>query len=124
MKIFSKHELDEVDKSILEESLSARMRFSRPLVGDFVELPDGSLRRISVIHQDGDLQLSGEGSFNITTDGICDYSGRSGYGLLKIEDLRPAGTNSGEVKFFHHREAKHDNLITVTGIHFRTWAIK
>lgn len=60
-----------------------------PRVGDYVELPNGDLRRICVTHFDGDAQMTPSetsGSFNID-GGACDYSGTCG-DVFKLIELR------------------------------------
>lgn len=46
-----------------------------PMVGDFVRLKDGRLKRIAHIWGDGDIQLCDGGSFYLNASGSCSMSG-------------------------------------------------
>lgn len=73
-----------------------------PRTGDFVRFASGEMRRICVLHFDGDFQVTPtktSGSFNID-GGACDYSGTCGEGF-NIKILRFTHTYElGHVWFF------------------------
>ena len=46
-----------------------------PVVGDFVRLKNGRLKRIAHIWDDGDIQLCDGGSFYLNSSGSCSMSG-------------------------------------------------
>lgn len=126
MKTFKTAELDEINSSILKESLFSRARFKEPKIGDFLQLEDGSLKRICANHKYvGEVQVERYGSYNITTDGSCDFSGGCDFDLIKTMKYKFMGqVEKAAVCFFNHGEVKANNLIRVTDVPFKVWVLK
>lgn len=74
----------EKDISILDQRQKAALNRTTPAVGDWVRLKTGELSRISVIHENGDIQVSEQGSFYLFNEGRCSFSGLGG---KLIEDI-------------------------------------
>ncbi len=92
--------LDERDRNILAERLSALDNVGGQRVGDFVRFADGTLRRISYLW-DNAAQTSDGGSYYLG-DGHVSMSGslypHVPFATLTLTDER----RGGSVWFFHH----------------------
>lgn len=98
----SNPDLDEIDRTILEERISARMYHKGPRIGDYCNMLDG--RRLRFSHDWGDdIQVSEGGSFYLSAGGYTSFSGG-------LEPAIPKSTISkghemsplGSFWFFHH----------------------
>lgn len=93
--------LDETDAAYLAAAIEARQSRARMLVGDFVTMPDGAIKRVAYDWGDA-FQLTRGGSFYLTKMGGASMSGG-------LEPSIPAGafertdaTMLGRFWFFHH----------------------
>ena len=121
-------ELDPTDYAIIERRANALAEHGVPIVGDWIDFPDGTRRRISHIWRadwmnDPDrgpgYQTSDGGSWYLG-DGYTSFSG-SLYSTLQDPDLTPADeTRHGSCWFFHHDHHRAHNGIE-TAIPFRVW---
>lgn len=100
--------LDERDQAILAESVAALDQDDRPRVGDWIDFPDGTSRRVSYLWCDefgeplaNGVQTSAGGSWYLG-HGYCSFSGSLFTGVdvstLELTDE----TRDGSVWFFHH----------------------
>lgn len=96
--------LDEIDKAILQDRITARARINGPAVGDYILFPTGELERFSHDWVDG-LQTSPGGSFYLFNTGSASFSGglnpSTPRDAMQLTDTKLPG----EFWFFHHDRA-------------------
>lgn len=104
--------LDSRDQLIRQERLEALDDVAGPRVGDFVMFPDGPLRRISHIWDDG-VQTSDGGSWYLG-HGYVSFSG-SLFGVTAHNQLvRTRCFEPAPVWFFHHDYHTAHNAVHTT----------
>lgn len=96
---------DSVDADLLAQRLRNREKLEgRPLVGDFVRMLDGTLRRFA--HDWGDdiqpTTSEGSGSFYLCQSGHGDHSGSLHNAIPKNKLVREPYKLEGAFWFFHH----------------------
>lgn len=107
--------LDAQDRTILSERALKYQNLTGPRVGDFVQMPDGSLRRFT--HDWGkDIQTTlpatGGGSFYLTEDGHASYSGGLDSAIMKDRLKLISGRGmAGLFWFFHHGIRRAHNAV-------------
>ena len=103
------------DGDMLHQRIMARDVFNGPRIGDFVKMPDSTLRRFT--HDWGDdiqtttPRFSG-GSFYLG-NGCASYSGALDAAILKTKIKNTGKTRDGAFWFFHH-----DFSTAHNGVHF------
>ena len=108
--------LDTIDQSILEKRIAKRRNLVGPLVGDFVRLTNGDMRRFT--HDWGDdIQITiaenCDSSFHLSNDGSSDFSGSLDSAILKIQIKSTDEFKDGSFWFFSHCEVKAHNGVHV-----------
>lgn len=112
------YEIDETDKAKLADRAKARESLTGPLVGDYVVMPDGTLRRFT--HDWGDeIQTTVKGfqydaSFHIGRDGYMSFSGSLDRGVPKDRLTLTGEVKDGSCWFFSHDYAEGGNGVRVT----------
>lgn len=107
--------LDATDREILRKRIKLYVARTGPRVGDFVQMPDGSLRRFS--HDWGkDIQTTlpatGGGSFYLNEDGGVRYSGGLDSAVMKNRlKLISNRAMPGLFWFFHHGIPRAHNAV-------------
>ena len=103
---------DQTDKEILKKSVALWDAREGIRVGDFVEMPDGSLRRFTHDWGDGIQTTSGfqpgDQSFYFS-DGYMDFSGSLDPCILKTKIVDTGKMIDGNVWFFHHGQVQAHN---------------
>ena len=112
--------LDACDAAILAERQAGLDARHEPEVGDFVEMPDGTLTRITYVWPErAQLMIGREGRFYLGDYG-CNYSGGLS-SAVPIESLSATGGRAtGPVWFFHHNRSVAHNGIDVIA-EFPVW---
>jgi len=105
---------DDKDAGLLAERQAARdaraASSTLPLVGDLVDMPDGSSRRVTRVGS-ASIQLTQPGfdaRFYIDRGGLCDFSGALDFGH-PLDAFTAAGRGLARVWFFHHGEVRAHN---------------
>ena len=97
--------LDSKDRIILVQRWAKREEHQGPRVGDFVEMPDGTLRRFTYDWGE-DIQTTclnfGEGSHYLCDNGVASYSGALDRAIPKAEIIPLEGEHPGRFWIFHH----------------------
>jgi hypothetical protein len=100
---------DHIDEELRQKRIAAWRQRHGPRVGDYVEMADGTLRRLT--HDWGtDIQTTsasfpGNASFYFTHSGHCSFSGSLDSAIPKsmLEDT--GREEPGSVWFFHHDQS-------------------
>ena len=111
------------DASMLAERQAARDALGAvatlPLVGDLVDMPDGTTRRVTRVGSTT-IQLTQpdlDASFYLGASGLCDFSGALDFGH-PIAAFTRDDRSTAPVWFFHHGEVRAHNgvhcVVTVT----------
>jgi hypothetical protein len=109
-------EFDDRDAEILAQRIQQWQKVDGPRVGDFVHMPDGSLRRFT--HDWGDdIQTTcgsfpGDVSFYFGGD-YMSFSGSLDPAIEKAKLTDTGETRDGKAWFFHHDWAKAHNGVSV-----------
>jgi len=112
-------ELDDIDTVILADHFQALDKVKGPKVGDWVEYPNGTQRRISYVWYDGSIQTSDGGSWYLGK-GYVSFSGGL-YPSTPRSIIQPTiRTLPGRVWFFHHNHRRAHNAVGAT-IPFPIW---
>ena len=97
--------IDSKDRVILIQRWTKRDEIQGPRVGDFVEMPDGTLRRFTYDWGE-DIQTTtatfGEGSHYLCDTGGVSYSGALDQAIPKNDLTLIEGEHLGRFWFFHH----------------------
>lgn len=89
----------QTDMELISICLENRKKFFEISEGDFLRFKDGSLMRVTVLY-DNDLQFNYGGSFHLSSNGHCSFSGTCG-NLLPISDFAPTDeTEEGSAWIF------------------------
>jgi hypothetical protein len=93
--------LDEHERRILAERVKLRRQRTDPLVGDWVDFPDGHSERIGYVWSDG-LQTSETGDFYLCETGNGSFSGNLNHviGMKHFADTEK--TRPGRFWVFYH----------------------
>ena len=111
-------DIDERDREIIAERVTALDERVGPRVGDFVEFPDDVTRRIS--HDWGDEVQTSDGGSWYLGKGYTSFSGGL-FGVTPKTDLVLTGeTCEGSVWIFHHDSRRAHNGVDTT-IPFRVY---
>lgn len=112
-------DFDEKDAAILAERQAAFDTRKGPRVGDFIVMPDKTLRRFT--HDWGEsIQTTckphefGPESFYITEDGFASYSGALDPAIDKKLIIETESTKDGYFWFFHHNHVQAHNGVHAT----------
>jgi hypothetical protein len=124
-------DLDPLDLKLMQERARTWQRASAcgPMVGDFVDMPDGSRRRFT--HDWGDSiqttcgpahPCSNDQSFYLG-EGFASFSGSLDPAIRKCK-LAPAGEYAvGRFWFFHHEQARAHNGVKVS-MFCKVWRVQ
>lgn len=107
---------DDRDAAILAERQRARDAIAGPRVGDYVRMPDGTLRRFTYAWGDG-LQTTCAGfgcSFYLCASGHASYSGGLDPTIAREHIVATDETRPGAFWFFHHDLAGAGRGVDVT----------
>lgn len=106
---------DHRDQQLRDKATELWNKRPGPRVGDFLEMPDGTLHRFT--HDWGDhIQITSRyypehGSFYFADAGYCSYSGGLDPGFPKACLLDTGRCQPGPVWFFHHGCAAAHNAV-------------
>ena len=104
--------LDPKNQQILAERIAKREKLSGPQVGDFLQMPDGALRRVAYDWGDSIQPTSGRApsSIHLTKSGKGNHSGGLDPVISK-DRLSLVGKRSGRFWIFSHaRWAAHNGV--------------
>lgn len=116
-------DLDPIAAGILRGAVAALDAIEGPRLGDFVRFQDGSLARISVMHEDGDLQAAkvDEGGFFLWKEGFTEFSGTCGNKVDPACLRRLDETMEGRVWTFRNGDVAPGGRVDTT-VPFRVYA--
>lgn len=128
--------LCEENMTIIDGLMSVRNDRTDILVGDYLEMPDGSESRVTYCHDDGVQDGGGAGSFFLCKSGNASYSG-SLNGLKPFDKIKPtdrtkpalfwifsrnwAGANRGFYFYINVRVWKVDSMLKTAYVKFDEW---
>jgi hypothetical protein len=107
--------LDQRDQDILAARIAARATIDGARVGDYVKMPDGSIRQLTYDWGDS-LQTTlpnSDASFYLTGSGHLDFSGSLDSAIPRA-NLHLLGMMNARVWFFHHDQARAHNGVNAT----------
>jgi hypothetical protein len=116
----------ETDFKIAEESIQAKLLLNKPTQGDFFRV-NGKLFRISQFITDKEFQYSINGSFYLSQDGSCSYSGGFDFSegsRFNIDDLEITEEKvKGIFWFFSNNNVRAHNGVYFK-MDFKVWKLK
>lgn len=117
--------IDETDRQLLKERSNEFNEKPGARLGDFIKLKNGKLLRITVIHEDDDVQAIGTTKSNIYLGGgtFVQHNGCCGDIICKLNQLKQTDESQmGGVWFFHHGEVGPDRRVDLQ-MNFRVYKI-
>jgi len=122
--------------NIITELTETRNKRTDILVGDYLEMPDGSISRVTYCHDNGVQDGGGSGSFYLCSSGNASYSGGLD-GIKPFDKIKPtnrtkkalfwifgqnwAGANRGFYFYIDVKVWKIDDMFKTVYVKFNEW---